>query len=333
MIPAPETPATPTKAPSLTALKAMYAAESSPSPDLDTETPPETPEPEASKPEEKTTEAAKGTAPATQPEKVEEEEEFELPKWAEKRIEREAKKQAFFQSKIDHSISARKAKEAEAAKLTEGKGPEPVKTEPAENARPTMPDDMPDITTFQGTSEEFKAASDKWKASVLKHQEDYQKWLEGETRKTVTSEIAQQQAKKEAKERWDAAIKEHGEEFSGLMDTLAASMPEPLQLAVSKLKTWDRVAMHLAKTPEELAPLVSMFESDPLTAAFELGKLEERLKPAAPIKTEEKPAEKVLPPPLKPVGGNATATGAVDISKIKNQKVFNKEITRMLEAS
>ena len=93
--------------------------------------------------EEQNTEAESGTAHVEQ-----QEEEFELPAGVQKRIAAEAKKAAFFQSKIDKAVSERKSREAEAAKLTDKSGSEPAKTTAsASDARPKRPD----LASFTGT--------------------------------------------------------------------------------------------------------------------------------------------------------------------------------------
>lgn len=267
--------------------------------------------------EEKTQKSESGTDKAKQQEEPEE----ELPPNVAKRIALEAKKQAFFQSKIDQAVSARKAKEAEAAKLTDKSGSEPAKTtESAKNERPTLPD----RGTFQGTEAEFNAA-------VLKWMDDYQKWTEAHTRETVQRELTERQAKEAQIREWEAATAKYGKDFPALMDSLAQSTPVEFQVAVSGLEDWSAVAVHLAKNDDERNALVELFKASPVAAIAKLGKLEDRLKPAA--KTASPKEDEPLPKPLKPIAGApAGSNGKVDLDKATDAEAL-KEIERMLKAS
>jgi len=247
-----------------------------------------TPEPEAKPAKEETQTPESGTDTTQHQEEIEE----ELPPNVAKRIAAESKKAAFFQSKIDQAVSARKAKEAEAAKLTDKPGSEPVKTtESARNERPKRPD----LATFDGTLAEYNAA-------VAKADEAIEKWLEDRTRETVQREFTQQQAKEAQQKEWATATEKHGADFPALMKTLADNTPEPLQAAISELEDWAGVAVHLAKNDDERTSLVEEFKKSPARAIAKLGKLEDRLTPEAKTAPAK---EETLPKPLKPVGGDA----------------------------
>lgn len=275
----------------------------------------ETPEPKTETVEEETKQPESGTDTVKQQEDTEE----ELPEGVKKRIAAEAKKQAFFQSRIDQAVSARKAKEAEAAKLTGETGPAPGKTtEPAKNERPKRPE----LATFDGNLAEYNAA-------VAKADEALEKWLEDRTRETVSKELTERQAKEAQQKEWDAATAKHGAKFPGLMAALAGAIPEDMQLAISDLEDWSGVAVHLSENETERAALVQEFKTNPRRVIAKLGKLEDRLKPEA--KAPEK--ETSLPKPLKPVAGDAPGnTKRVDIETASVSEV-QAEFKRMLKRS
>lgn len=266
--------------------------------------------------EEETTKPDSGIGKDKQQEEIEE----ELPEGVKKRIAAEAKKQAFFQSRIDQAVSARKAKEAEAEKLTGKPGSEPEKpTEPAKNERPKRPD----LSTFEGTLAEYQAA-------VAKADGDLEKWLEDRTRETVSKELTERQAKEAQQKQWDVATEKHGKDFPALMDTLAATTPVDMQRAISALEDWSAVAVHLAKNETERNALVEEFKTSPFSVFAKLGKLEDRLKPAAKTAADD---EKPLPKPLKPVAGDAPGrTARVDLDKASDAEALG-EIVRMLKRS
>ena len=283
----------------------------------------EAPAPKANKSaKEETPKPESGTDKNQHQEEIEE----ELPENVKKRIASEAKKQAFFQSKVDHAISARKAAQAEAEKLTGKPGSEPApKTEPAKNERPQRPD----LATFDGDLAAYKAA-------VAKADDEIEKWMEARTRETVQKEFTEQQAKLAQKKEWEVATAKHGADFPQLMDTLAANTPVEIQRAISALDDWSTVAVHLAKNEEERTALVEEFKTSPHRAIAKLGKLEDRLKPEAvkpaaePVKEPAK--EPVLPKPLKAVGGDAPGSnGRVDLNKASMPEFLN-EIERMVKA-
>lgn len=306
--------ATTAQEPTMADLESMINASRSAEPVAETKTP-ETPV----KTEEQRTEPEPGTGKNQQQEEVEE----ELPEGVKKRIAAEAKKQAFFQSKIDQAVSARKAKEAEAAKVTGEPGSEPdkQKTEPAKSERPKRPE----LATFDGTLAEYNAA-------VAKADEALEKWLEDRTRETVSKELTERQAKEAQQKEWEAATAKHGADFPALMDALAAKTPVGLQRAISELDDWSTVALHLAKDDAEHSALVEEFKERPARAIAKLGKLEDRLKPAA-TEAAAKKEETPLPKPLKPVGGDAPGrNGRVDIDKASDADALG-EIGRMLKAS
>jgi len=280
-----------------------------------------TPAPEAAKLEEAkpAKEEVQTPEPGTGATKQQEETEEELPEGVKKRIASEAKKQAFFQSKIDQAVSARKAKEAEAQKLTDKPGSDPAKiTESAKDERPKPPDQA----TFQGTLAEYNAALTKW-------QGDLETWLENRTAATVEQKLTERQASQERQKAWDAATVTHGAEFPALMDVLSASTPVGLQRAISALGDWSGVAVHLAKNEAERDALVAEFKTNEYSAIAKLGKLEDRLKPVAKTESAAKPEE--LPRPLKPVAGNVSSTGVTDLEKA-DMRTFRQELAKLVPA-
>lgn len=271
-----------------------------------------TPETEAPAKEESTE-----PEPGTGQDKQQEEAEDELPEGVKKRIAAEIKKQAFFQSKIDQAVSARKAKEAEAAKVTGEPGSAPDKaTEPAKNERPKRPD----RATYTGTEAEYAAALDD-------HAQKLEAWLETRSEETIERKLTERQARDAQQKEFKAATEKHGKEFPALMDTLAETTPVEFQTAVSALEDWSGVAVHLAKNEAERKALVELFKTSPLQAIAKLGKLEDRLKPEAKPAKEETP----LPKPLKPVGGDAPGgTARVDLNSPKTSfSEMAREFERM----
>ncbi len=256
------------------------------------------------------------TVPETVETKTEPEEvEPELPEGVKKRIAKESEKQAKIQAEINRAVSARKAKEDELKQLS---GSEPVQnTEKATSqGEPTAPDPN-DFPTWG----EYLTADRKFRS-------DWSTWLQSETRKTVESEFTAKQAMEESKRAWSDAAKAHSD-LQEMADTVVASSPEPLQLAISALDNWADVTVHLGKNPVELEALVRAFQTNPYKGVADLGKLEARLtmdsKQTEPIKAVEKP----LPTPLKPVAGSASASvPKVDLEKADDAS-FMKEIRRM----
>lgn len=293
----------------------------------------ETPEVEAKPAETEKTETAPGTVEKQEPEEVEE----ELPDGVKKRIAKEAKKQAQIQSEIAKAVSATKAKEAELKALTDKPGSDPVKTtESAKDTKPVRPK-LPKMGQkgFENeTYTEFEQREEDFENVLLpKYEEERDSWLteqiQAKTRESVEQELTARQKQADLTREWDAAKKEYGAEFPKLMEKLAESAPEGLQVAISMLSDWPRVAAHLAKTPDELHSMVEKFNTNPYGAIAELGKLEDRLKPAPktePAKTVEKP---LPPPPAKP-GGQATATAAVNLDTA-DMATFSRTVRPILE--
>jgi hypothetical protein len=271
-----------------------------------------TPEPKPQA-EEKAPEPEPGTG--KEPQQVEVEE--ELPDSVKKKIEKEAKKQAFFQSKIAAAVDLRKAAQKEFDSLEGKPGSEPAPTTaPTKDDRPIRPD----LETFPGSLAEYKAA-------VAKHDTDFEAWIEKRSREAVSKELTERQSQEAGKKAWDEAATKHGAEFPSLMDTLRASVPPEMQQAISALDDWSGVAVHLAKNEAERAVLVEKFKTAPLAAIAQLGKLEDRLKPAAQPPADDKPP---LPRPLKAVAGGPLGTAPpVDLEKA-SMSVFKGEINRML---
>lgn len=257
------------------------------------------------------------TEPVTAPgsEKQQEEVEDELPANVRKRIEQEAKKQAFFQSRIDQAVSARKAKEAELASVAGKPGSEPAKTtEPAKDARPIRPD----LETFDGTLPQYKAA-------VADYETKFEDWIAKRSREQVSQELTEQQTREANQRAWNEAATKHGAEFPSLMETLRETLPVKLQTAISALDDWSAVAVHLAKNEADRTALLDKFKTSPDAAIAHLGKLEDRLKPAAKAVDEEP-----LPKPLKAVaGGVRGTTQPIDLDKA-SMEVFKREVNRRL---
>ena len=244
-------------------------------------------EPEAKEPD-------AGTGDVKTEEEVIEEPEVELPRGVQKRIEKEVERRADIQRRIDEAVSQRKAKEAELAALTAEPGTDPKTPKADENARP----EPPDVDNFEGTLAELKVAIKEYAA-------DDKAWLEKQTYSVVERKFQEKQAEEAAKTRWDSAVKEHGDKWEPSVKTVSATAPEALQIAISALDNWSKVAVHLADNPATLAALVEQFKAQPLgshghmRAIAQLGRLEEKITSTAKETTKE--PVKIPPAPLKKI--------------------------------
>ncbi len=271
-------------------------------------------------PEGQTKEADSDPA-AEEPDAIEE----ELPPAVKKRIAKEVQRTAQIDRQIAEAVSTRKAKEAELAKLTAGKsGSEPApNTAPAANLSKPV---APDLDTFPGTYAEFVKA-------LAKYHEDRDMYVIAQTERTVKEQLGAQQREDSLRKDWEGATEEHGADFPEHMKALEAGTPEGLQLAISGLDNWSQVAIHLAKSPDEMAALSARWDANPYAAVAELGRLEARLqqgsKPPAPAIAPARVA-KTLPPPPAKVGGDASPVARIDLEKA-DQRTFNSTIKAYLE--
>lgn len=289
----------------------------------------ETPEPKADEvatpgpAAEENKEADAGPA-VTETEAVETEE--ELAPNVQKKIAKEVARQARADRAILEAISNRKAAEDKLSKLTADKpGSEPVPTtaSTANEGKPVRPD----LNTFPGTYEEFKVAQTTYDA-------DLEAYLIAKTEQATEQRLTERQRDEAIKRDWAEATTTHGADFPDLMKTLAAGAPEGLQLAISNLRNWSTVAVHLAKHPDELAAIAKTFEANQIDAISDLGALQYRLQqesktpepPKVPAVT--KPVKPLPAPPAKP-GGSATATASIDLEKA-DQKTFNRVMKGIL---
>jgi hypothetical protein len=233
-----------------------------------------------------------------------EEGEEPLPKGVQKQIEREAKKQAEWQARIEAAKAKTKQAKDEAERLERETGTEPEKPTRKGEGEPTFPD----IDNFQGTVAEYKAA-------VAKYHTDYAAWLKTHTAEAVRAELERERQQKAADERWNAAVTEHGADFEAKAKTIADTAPKEMQIAISALENWSKVAVHLADNPGELQALAEQFKSNPYAAVAALGKLEAKVTAPPPVVPKAK--EKEPPPPLKkaPAAADAAADSSFDWSK------------------
>ena len=77
-----------------------------------------------------------------------------------------------------------------------------------------------------------------------------------------------------------------------------------MQVAISKLDNWSKVAVYLSGKPEELKALAEQFTADPIAAATKLGRLEEKITAITPVKA---PTQQLPPPVKKAVASEGTA--------------------------
>lgn len=292
--------------PSMTQLRDLIDGKTPDAPTEDqAETTSETAAEVETKPEAETEQPEAAKAAEDEPEEAEE----ALPKGVLKQIEREAKKQAEYNRRIEEAKTRTKQAKEEADQLERETGTQPEKATREGEGEPTFPD----IDTFQGTVADYKAA-------VAKYHTDYSKWLKTQTTTAVREELERERQQKAADERWNAAVTEHGANFEAKAQKVAAETPKEMQIAISALENWSKVAVHLADNPSEMAALVAQFKSNPYAATAALGKLEAKVTAPPPVVSKAK--EKEPPPPLKkaPAAADASADSAFDWSKATMQQ-------------
>lgn len=288
-------------------------------------------EPDSPEPAKSQAEAGKGEiTPKTGDGETEQEPEIEYSRGTQRKLAQEAARIAAADLAIRKAISERKAKEDELAKLTGASGSEPAKTpEPAKQGRPTRPV-KPELATFKGTLDDLTAAEQKYEADLAKYETDLEAYFHAETEKTFEQRytVKQQEA---ARRTWmEQGTAKHGADFAQHVASLETALPEPLQVAVSALPDSAAMVVHLGKNPDDLKGLLDRFQVNPYAGLAELGKLELKLSPEPKQAAEPK---KVLPKPLSPVGGGASASApVVDLEKA-DDKVFMGEIRKMAKAA
>ena len=281
--------------------------------------------------EEQITEAESGPARAEEPETPVEEVEEPLPPGVQKRIAKEAAKQARIQAEIDRAVSATKVKESELASLTAAgtPGPEPAKTTASAKGegKPTKPK----LEDFQSEADPYTA----FNAAQADYEEKHDAWLIAETKRTVETEITARQQKEQNLERWNEALEEHGPEYPALMDTVCAASSPGFQIAVSSCgDKYSHVAVYLAKHPEELKSLSAEYETDPYRATAALGALHYRLTKQEPAPEPPKPTvapTKPLPEPPGRAGGRPSAVAEIDLNKTDNMSEFRQAVKPLLK--
>ena len=151
-----------------------------------------------------------------------------------------------------------------------------------------------------GSYEEYLEA----KAEYIADKKVEQKLAEREQKQTQSKVEAE---RNEVVKTWEQKSNAASEKYVDYYEALEASdhihVPKPLTDAIMESDIGTDLAYHLAKNPGELERIVSL---KPHAALMALGKLEDKLSqtPAA-----KKPVSKA-PAPIKPLGGNATASTA-----------------------
>jgi len=280
--------------------------------------------PDAPEPEEPAVEAVAEPPAEVPTEEKQQPEAGELPPNVQKRIAKEVERQAAIERKIAEAVSTTKAKEAELAKLTGKSGSEPAPTTAPGNAKPVKPD----MNTYPGTLAEYNE-------DLAVYDAEYESWLIDETRKSTTAEVEsrfEQQQRQQARAKFlEQGIEKHGAEFKERLASLETALPENLQVALSSMGDVAGLVSHLATNPADLKSLTDKFAANPFSAIAELGRLEERLQQAAKPPVNEKTPDKPLPTPLKPVGGNASASGSAVNLETAGMGTVRRELTRILK--
>lgn len=282
--------------PSFADIRAMLGSDSTGS--QNSETKPVTPEPVTADPAE--TEDTSKTAPETVEKKQEPEASEEpLPEGVQKRIAKEVEKASRIQSEIDRAVSTRKAKEAELEKLTkDAPGSQPVKPAEASEAKPKRP-----VFGEVGHENETFAQFETRQSAA---QDARDEWIKNEAVREFEAKSKADSFNAAEKQKWDVAEAKHGKDFPDLMTAACAVAPKGMQVAISSMKNWDDLAVHLAKNPAQLKEIAAEYVANPFEATARLGRIRDALIAKEPTKPA---AAKPLPEPIAVVGGTASASG------------------------
>lgn len=358
----------PQEPPTIADLKAMLAppsAQPEPAAAPPKEPEPPTPEVKAAEPEKveekPATETEKSIAEAgTAEEKqapeakqpVVEEGEEELPEGVKKRIAKEVGKTARIQAEIAHAVSARKAAEAELAKVTAEPGTAPEKkAEPAATdskpAKPARPPEPPEIIVGEDEpwadyqakvkvqQTEYRAEIAKYETKLAEYETAKDAWLLAEAERKFEQKAQARKIDEEGDRFLAEALKQHGKEvLESAIEGFKEKAPADFQKAISQLDTWPAMVIHLNAHPAELKTITDIFAASQYRGVAALGKLESSLAQKAQAPKTEKPVPVVAPPvplpaPPAAVGGKSSPVGAIDLEKVSMTR-FKQEITKRL---
>lgn len=207
-----------------------------------------------------------------------------------------ARREAKLRREFDEKIAAK------TSSTTQGAAPANEPTKEAANSEPQAPE-IPDITTFQGTTEEFQKALKEYPAKLAAYLEV--KRSHEETAKSIQKKLADSEAR---------MVKQHPEfkqQFDELIEDVKSGEEPQLPQHVLKAIAEDTddphaITFHLAINREEYRRLA---ELNPTQALKEVLKLELKLQQEttkAPAQ-EPKPRQTSAPPPPEPVGARVTA--------------------------
>lgn len=208
-----------------------------------------------------------------------------------------AKREAKLRREFDEQIAAQKSSSAQVTAPAK----EPEKAASSEPAAP----ELPDITTFDGTAEQFQAALKEYPAKLKAYLDATRQYEEGV--KTIQKKLSDSEA---------GVQKVHPEYKQSYSDLLAdvESGDEPglphhvLRAIVEDADDPHQITFHLAENREEYRRFAQL---NPVQAVREVLRLELKLqgeKPTAPKPAQEpKPRQTSAPAPPEPVGARATA--------------------------
>ena len=243
------------------------------------------------------------------------------------------------QKAFDKAFARREAKlrrefeEQLAAKTssnTQGAAPAKEPTKEAASTEP-QPPEIPDITTFAGTAEEFQKALKDYPAQLAAYLEA--KRTHEESQKSLAKRLAESEAN---------ARKSHAdfqEQFDSLIADVESGEEPKLPQHVLKALAEDTddphsVSYYLATNREEYRRLAELTPNQALKEVLKLEFKLQREKEAAKAPAQEpKPRQTSAPAPPEPVGARATAK-AFDVSdesmsadewaKKRNEQVFGR---------
>jgi hypothetical protein len=176
----------------------------------------------------------------------------------------------------------------------------------AEERQPELPK-APKREDFKSDAEFDDALFDhRYQLRRAKEQQEAQRTQQEETRKRVEAQL------KTNFKNYQSQVAAFKEEHDDWDEVVTSNLPihESVYLAVQEQENGAQVTYYLGKHPDYTRRLAEM---SPLSAVMEIGRLAEKLMPAAPElgadgRPPKKPAPKAIPEPVRPVSTSATSS-------------------------
>lgn len=237
-----------------------------------------------------------------------------------------AKREAKLRREFEEQIAALKT-----SSTTQATAPAKEPTKEAATTEP-QPPEIPDITTFPGSAEEFQKALKEYPAKLaayLKAQSEHEASVKSLQKRLADSEAAARKEHADFQDQFDGLVAdvESGEE---------PKLPQEVLKAIAE-ETDDPhgITYHLAANRDEYRRLAELTPNQALKEVLKLEFKLQREKEAAKAKPaqEPKPRQTSAPAPPEPVGARATAKAfdvndeslsADEWAKKRNELVFGK---------